>query len=119
MEIDGQALNGSAYTSLGTLYFKVPGWPAGFGNNKKAEALLKKALAINPGGIDSNYFYGDYLIDRKRYADAERYLRAAIAAKPRPDRPVADMGRHKEIDAALAIVEAKLGARSQANLGTH
>jgi tetratricopeptide (TPR) repeat protein len=118
LSIDDQALSGSAYTSLGTLYYKVPGWPAGFGSNKKAEALLKQALAINPHGIDSNYFYGDYLIERKNYAEAERYLRTAMAAKPRADRPIADMGRHKEIDAALAIVIDKLGVTSQANLGT-
>jgi hypothetical protein len=32
MQIDPNALQGSAYTSLGTLYFKVPGWPVGFGD---------------------------------------------------------------------------------------
>ena len=35
-KIDPTALNGSAYTSLGSLYYKVPGWPVGFGNDDKA-----------------------------------------------------------------------------------
>ena len=56
IEIDDQALNGSAYTTLGTLYYKVPGWPLGFGDKTTAEKLLKNALRLNPQGIDSNYF---------------------------------------------------------------
>ena len=74
MNIDAGALDGSAYTSLGTLYFKVPGWPVGFGSDKKAAQMLQKALEINPDGIDPNYFYADYLIEKKDYAAAERYL---------------------------------------------
>ena len=31
MTIDADALDGSIYTSLGTLYANVPGWPIGFG----------------------------------------------------------------------------------------
>ena len=57
------ALDGSAYTSLGSLYYQVPGWPVGFGDKAKAEQLLKQALAFNPNGIDPNFFYGDYLLE--------------------------------------------------------
>ena len=56
MELDADALDGSAYTSLGTLYHSVPGWPVGFGDEDTAEELLLKALTLNPEGIDSNYF---------------------------------------------------------------
>lgn len=108
MAIDANALNGSAYTSLGTLYFKVPGWPIAFGDSKKAERLLKTALEINPNGIDPNFFYGEYLMDNKRYEEARRYLQTARQAPRRPDRPLADAGRQREIDAALAVVESKL-----------
>jgi tetratricopeptide (TPR) repeat protein len=59
-KIDATVLDGSIYTSLGSLYYQVPGWPIGFGDDDKAEAYLKKALAINPEGIDPNYFYGDF-----------------------------------------------------------
>ena len=109
LSIEPEALNGSAYTSLGTLYFNVPGWPIGFGSDKKAEELLQKALAINPDGIDTNYFFGDYLIHEKRYQQARTYLLKAKGASPRPDRPLADAGRQKEITKALAIVDQKLG----------
>lgn len=108
MAIDNQAQMGSAYTSLGILYFNVPGWPLGFGDSEKAEELLKTALSINPDGIDPNYFYADYLKNQSRYQEAEQYLLAAMKAPARPDRPLADQGRQQEIIAALTEVRKHL-----------
>jgi tetratricopeptide (TPR) repeat protein len=99
--IDPTVLQGSAYTSLGTLYFKVPGWPIGFGDREKAEELLQQALAINPDGIDPNYFYGEFLFEEDRYAESIAVLNHALQAAPRPDRPIADAGRRAEIQDAL------------------
>lgn len=99
--IDPAALQGSAYTSLGTLYFKVPGWPLGFGDKAKAEELLKQALAINPDGIDPNYFYGEFLLEEDRYAESVAVLNHALQSPPRTDRPIADTGRRAEIQDAL------------------
>jgi len=99
--IDSKALGGSALNSLGVLYYKVPGWPVGFGDNKKAEALLKQALAVNPDGIDANYFYADYLMYRNRKAEAIPYLEQALKAPPRPGRETADEGRRAEARALL------------------
>ena len=67
-------LNGSVYTSLGSLYYQVPGWPIGFGSDKKAESYLKKALAVNPDGMDPNYFYGDFMLQEKKNYSEERVL---------------------------------------------
>ncbi|MDT8318957.1 MAG: hypothetical protein RQ826_00380 [Xanthomonadales bacterium] len=108
MEIDADALQGSAYTSLGTLYYKVPGWPVGFGDERKAEELLRTALTLNPDGIDPNYFYGDFLLDQKRYEEAEKALLKAQQSPARPDRPLADAGRQEEIEVALLKVRKKL-----------
>ncbi|HDY7485258.1 TPA: hypothetical protein RQK89_000145 [Vibrio vulnificus] len=94
-------LDGSAYTSLGSLYYKVPGWPLGFGDDEKAEEMLKKALEINPKGIDPNYFYGDFLAEDGRRTEAKVYLTRAKEAEPRLNRLLADKGRQLEIDAAL------------------
>ncbi len=105
LAIDPQALQGSACTSLGTLYYSVPGWPVGFGDRHKAEELLQRALAIDPQGIDSNYFYGDYLVRQKRFDDARRHLLVAQGAPARAGREVADAGRQREIAAALARIE--------------
>ena len=102
LEIDPKALDGSAYTSLGSLYYQVPGWPIGFGSDDKARELLEKALAINPDGIDSNYFYGDFLYRKGDRDGARRALTKALKAPPRPERALADDGRRKEIEALLA-----------------
>ena len=108
LAIDSHALQGSAMTSLGVLYHKVPGWPIGFGSDKKAEQLLKSALDVNPDGIDSNYFYAEYLFDDGEYKQALAYLDKANQAAPRPERQLADAGRHKEIDMLRSKVERKL-----------
>ena len=70
IEIDGQVLDGSAYNSLGVLYYKVPGWPVGFGDKAKARELLGKALAINPSGIDPNFFFAEFLVETRRAGEA-------------------------------------------------
>lgn len=101
LKLDEKALNGSAYTSLATLYAKVPGWPLGFGDKKKAEELFLKSLNANPDGIDPNYFYGEYLIDQDRVAQGRSYLEKALKAPPRSGRELADQGRREEIQALL------------------
>jgi tetratricopeptide (TPR) repeat protein len=105
--IDGDALEGSAYNSLGVLYYKVPGWPVGFGDKAKAKELLQKALALNPKGIDPNYFYGEYLVETKQADQAATYLTRAIQAPPRPGRQVADTGRREEARILLDKVKAR------------
>lgn len=101
IKLDANALDGSAYTSLGTLYYQVPGWPIGFGDKKQAELLLKKALQVNPTGIDPNYFYGDFLLEQGRKADAKVYLQKALAAPARSGRESADKGRRRDIQQRL------------------
>ncbi|MBI2305949.1 MAG: hypothetical protein HYU78_01470 [Rhodocyclales bacterium] len=102
LKLNDKALAGSAYTSLATLYAKVPGWPIGFGDRERAEEYFRKSLAINPGGIDPNFFYGEYLAERDRVAEARTHLEAALKAPPRPGRELADSGRRQEIQALLA-----------------
>jgi tetratricopeptide (TPR) repeat protein len=105
---DEKALDGSAYTSLGSLYYQVPGWPLGFGSDKKAREYLLKGLAVNPDGIDSNYFYGDFLLQQKEYTKAVAVLEKALLAAPRPGREDADAGRRQEIEQALGKARSKI-----------
>lgn len=107
MEIDDRALDGSAYTSLGALYYQVPGWPIAFGSDKKARELLETAVKLNPNGIDSNFFYGEFLLEQKEYNEARAALERALTARPRPGRDLADSGRRAEIRALLTKVEEK------------
>lgn len=99
LAIDEKALDGSAHTSLGTLYHKVPGFPIGFGSDKKARSHLERALQINPTGIDANYFFGEFLCDEGEAAAGLQHLDRALKAPPRPGREVADEGRRNEIRA--------------------
>jgi tetratricopeptide (TPR) repeat protein len=104
--IDGEVLNGAAYDSLGVLYYKVPGWPIGFGDKDKARELLQKSLAIDPQGIDANFFYAEYLM-QTRQSDPLPYLEKALRAPPRPGREIADAGRRHEVRALMDAIKAR------------
>ncbi len=97
-----EALEGAAFVTLGTLYYMTPGWPISFGNAQIAEQLLKKALEINPNGIESNYFYGDYLLSQNRENEAERYFAKASKAPLRKEQLFADSQLQKSAKNALA-----------------
>lgn len=111
--IDTNALEGSAHTSLGSLYYQVPGWPVGFGDDEEAEKHLKHALQINSTGIDPNFFYGDFLLQNNRFDEAKTYLDRALQAPARPGRELADAGRRQEVKAALAKVGEKLNSKGK------
>ena len=101
LKVAPEALDGSAYTSLGSLYYQVPGWPLGFGDDEMARKYLQKSLAINPDGIDANYFFGDFLAEQDEPQRARVYLEKVLAAPPRPGREVADAGRRAEAELLL------------------
>jgi tetratricopeptide (TPR) repeat protein len=102
-----ETLDGSVFTSLASLYYKVPGWPIGFGDDEKAETYLKKALSVNPDGIDPNFFYGDYEYEQGHYDLARQYFEKVLSAAPRPGRELADTGRRKEAQDLLAKMAGK------------
>lgn len=106
-QLDFRALDGAVPTSLGALYYKVPGFPIGFGNNSKARQLLEQGVEISPDGLDSNYFYGDFLYGQGEYPKAGRVLKHALATPEDPERPVWDAGRRAEIGALLKKIDEK------------
>jgi tetratricopeptide (TPR) repeat protein len=108
IRLDPTALSGSAYTSLGSLYYQVPGWPIGFGNDDKARDMLQKGLEIDPDGIDSNFFYGDFLFEEGDYEPALAAFEKALKASPRPGRESADAGRRAEIERKIAETRSKI-----------
>lgn len=107
LKINTNALDGSAYTSLGSLYYQVPSWPIAFGDNTKAREYLLKGLELNPAGIDANYFYGDFLFKTGDLSGAEKALKKALQAPPRAGREIADEGRKKEINDLLQKIADK------------
>ena len=105
--LDGTALEGGVYASLGALYSKVPGGFIGFGDDRLAAQYFEKALAVDADNIDNNFFYGEFLLDQGDYARARTVLEHALAAPPVAERPVFDAGRRAEIRDLLAVASRK------------
>jgi len=105
IKINPETMDGSAYVTLGTLYYMVPKWPISFGDDNTAKQMLETALKINPDGIDANYFYGDFLLSRNKPNDAALYFERASAAPARIEQPYAD-NRLKD-EARLALKNAQ------------
>jgi tetratricopeptide (TPR) repeat protein len=100
-------LDAGATTSLGVLYYRVPGFPVGFGDKKKARELLEQATKLAPTGLDAWYFYGDFLYEQKEYSKAAEVFRHALSLPPHPDRPEWDKNRRLVIEERLASIAAK------------
>jgi tetratricopeptide (TPR) repeat protein len=106
-KIDANALEGSALTSLGSLYYKVPRFIS-FGDHDKAREYLERSLKISPNGIDQNYFYADFMLEEGEYAKAIEYFKKALKAPARPGREDADAGRRADIQEGIKKAEKKL-----------
>ncbi|ESS72207.1 hypothetical protein MGMO_66c00460 [Methyloglobulus morosus KoM1] len=102
IKMNPQTANGSAYVTLGTLYYMAPKWPIAFGDTEKAEQMFQAALKINPNGIDANYFYGDFLRANNHPTEAEIYFEKALSAPSRDDQLFADNKLKDEVKLALA-----------------
>ncbi len=98
---DPKTANGSAYVVLGTLYHLVPKWPIAFGDNVKAKQMFLNALKINPDGIDTNYFYGDYLLANNEVKEAQQHFEKALFAPSRKNQEFADNKLKDEVKLAL------------------
>jgi tetratricopeptide (TPR) repeat protein len=109
--LDPSLYGSSAHSVLGSLYAKVPGWPIGFGDKKKALANYKAALELSPTGMDSNYTYAEYLYGQKKYAEAKAYLHKAAIAPARPDRPKADHYAKQRIPKLFEELDQKLAKK--------
>lgn len=102
INMNPQTANGSAYVTLGTLYYMVPKWPIAFGDDEKAEEMFQAALKINPNGIDANYFYGDFLLANNRQQEAQHYFEKAFSAPTHKDQSFADNKLKDQVKLALA-----------------
>lgn len=101
MEKDPLAMEGSGYVILGNLYYRLPGWPISFGDNKVARSYLETAIRLYPDGLDANYFYGDFLLDEGDTAAALPYLEKADKAPVRALSRLSDMKLKEELKVSL------------------
>jgi tetratricopeptide (TPR) repeat protein len=104
-KIDPKTMDAGAPTSLGVLYYRVPGFPIGFGDKAKARKLLQEAIANAPNGLDANYFYGGFLYEQQEYPEAIKVLKRALALPGHPDRPIWDRSRRLVIQELLAKMQ--------------
>lgn len=107
-KMNPSALDAGAPTSLGVLYYRVPGFPLGFGDKEKARRLLEQATSAAPTGLDAWYFYGDFLLTQGQYAKARDAFNYALSIPDRPDRPLWDRNRRLVIREKLDQIKAKL-----------
>lgn len=100
-------LEAGATTSLGVLYYRVPGFPIGFGDKAKARQLLEQAVNLAPTGLDAWYFYGDFLYEQKEYQKAVEAFRHALSLPQHPDRALWDKNRRLVIRERLESIAAR------------
>lgn len=118
IEINPQAMNGSAYVTLGTLYYMTPKWPIAFGDDAIAKEMLQTALKINPNGLDANYFYANYLLLNNELIEAEKYFKRAVAIPARAEQFFADNRLKEEAKVALKQTRERKVGRSKSLFAT-
>ncbi|MGZ4990610.1 MAG: hypothetical protein ACXV8S_07585, partial [Methylobacter sp.] len=72
-----------------------------FGDDDAAKQMLETALKINPDGIDTNYFYGQFLLSHNQLTDATVYFEKAASAPARTEQLYAD--NQLKAEARLAL----------------
>jgi tetratricopeptide (TPR) repeat protein len=100
--LDPAKLDAGATTSLGVLYYRVPGFPIGFGDKARARQLLERAVKLAPNGLDAWYFYGDFLYTQNELPKATEVFQHALKIPQHPDRPL-----WLVIEELLAKIESK------------
>jgi tetratricopeptide (TPR) repeat protein len=104
---DPKAFDAGAPTSLGVLYYRVPGFPMGFGDKSKARHYLEEAVRNAPNGLDAHYFYADFLQEQGDYAKSAEVLKKALTLPAHPERPIWDKNRRIVIQELLEKVRSK------------
>ena len=106
-KLDPAKLDAGAPTSLGVLYYRVPGFPIAFGDTAKARQLLEQATQLAPNGLDAWYFYGDFLYAQKEFPKAAEVLNHALKLPAHPDRPLWDKNRRLVIQELLEKIQSR------------
>ena len=105
IDLDPKAMDASAFITLGNLYYRLPGWPISYGDNRQALIYLEAAVRLFPNALDSNYFLGDYWLHDGNYAKALEFLEKAEKAPIRQTQRLSDEKIKQEL--AVALVAAR------------
>ena len=75
-------LKGNIYSTLGYLYLVSPKLSLSLKSKSKEQYYLLKGLQLNPDGLQSNYYYALYLLNKGHGSEiAQEYLIKALNAK--------------------------------------
>lgn len=105
IDLNPTAMDGSAYVTLGNLYYRVPGWPISYGNDDQARHYLEAALKLFPEALDTNYFYGDFLMGQGEFRQAMPYLEKADKAPIRALSRLSDLKLKEELKHRLKAAQ--------------
>jgi len=109
--IDPSAMEATALITLGNLYYRMPGWPFSFGDDDQALEYLEAAIKLDPEGLDSNYFLGDYWLSEEEFDKALPYLEKAVKTAVRPYHELSDMKIKAEAEKALKAARSRDSGR--------
>ncbi len=101
IDLDPKAMEGTAFITLGNLYYRLPGWPISFGDDDQARQYLEMAVRLYPNAVDANYFLGDYWLGEDNFDKALIYLEHAEKAPLRPHQLLSDTRVKGEAGKAL------------------
>lgn len=104
LSMDPRVEQGQAHVILGALYAKVPAKPLGFGDKDKAQYHLQTAMSMDPHNLDAYYFYGEYLTNVGDKTSAKKVFEKGLNVAKNTSSELADKGRRKEIQNAMASV---------------
>lgn len=105
--LDPNALGpGVIDANLGALYAQAPGRPLSFGDKGKARRYFAQAIAAGPHALETNYLYGEFLLQAGDAAGAAKALERAVHAPPRHGMQAADTARKAEAERLLAKARA-------------
>jgi len=105
-----RAMEGTAFITLGNLYFRLPGWPISYGDDELALHYLESAAKMFPDAIDVNFFLGDYWLHEGEYEKALSYLQKADQAPVRPGQRLSDEKLKEELQASLEAARKRSGS---------
>lgn len=90
--IDQGVYNGAPYISLGNLHFlqSLFPFPLRHGGKDEARVFFRKALKMNPNGLEANSHYANFLIADGDFASALQHATLAANSPPLVDRGKAD-----------------------------
>lgn len=77
VEIDEKNSDAAALNALGILYHRVPKFIS-FGDDKKSEEYFKRAIQVS-SNLDTNWRYGEFLIEKGRVEEGLNLLKTAVA----------------------------------------